>query len=68
MNKLQIKKYVNVVCHKSYIASKFAKTLSNTQRNKVLSTIISGLKDNKTLIFKKNAFMCRGTCRLICKI
>ncbi len=55
MNKLQIKKYVNLVCRKSYIASKFAKTLSNIQRNKVLSTIISGLKDNKTLIFKKNA-------------
>ena len=55
MDKLQIKKYVNLVCINSYKASKFARTLSNTHRNKVLSTIISGLKDNKTQIFKKNA-------------
>ena len=55
MDKLQIKKYVNLVCINSYKASKFARTLSNTYRNKVLSTIISGLKDNKTQIFKKNA-------------
>ena len=55
MDKLQIKKYVNLVCINSYKASKYARTLSNTHRNKVLSTIISGLKDNKTQIFKKNA-------------
>ena len=55
MDKLQIKKYVNLVCINSYKASKFARTLSNTHRNMVLSTIISGLKDNKTQIFKKNA-------------
>jgi len=55
MDKLQIKKYVNLVCINSYKASKFARTLSNTYRNKVLSTIISGLKDNKSEIFKKNA-------------
>jgi len=55
MDKLQIKKYVNLVCINSHKASKFARTLSNTHRNKVLSTIISGLKDNKTQIFKKNA-------------
>ena len=55
MDKLQIKKYVNLVCINSYKASKFARTLSNNHRNMVLSTIISGLKDNKTQIFKKNA-------------
>jgi glutamate-5-semialdehyde dehydrogenase len=55
MGKLQIKKYVNLVCINSYKASKFARTLSNNHRNMVLSTIISGLKDNKTQIFKKNA-------------
>ena len=55
MDKLQIKKYVNLVCINSYKASKFARTLSNTLRNKALSTIISELKDNKTQIFKKNA-------------
>ena len=44
MDKLQIKKYVNLVCINSYKASKFARTLSNNHRNMVLSTIISGLK------------------------
>ena len=55
MDKLHIKKYVNLVCINSYKASKFARTLSNIHRNKILSTIISGLKDNKAQIFKKNA-------------
>ena len=55
MDKLHIKKYVNLVCFNSYKASKFARTLSNIHRNKILSTIISGLKDNKAQIFKKNA-------------
>ena len=53
MDKLQIKKYVNLVCINSYKASKFARTLSNIHRNKVLSTIISGLKIIKLKFLKK---------------
>ncbi len=55
MDKKAIKNYVKKICISSYEASKVARTLSNAQRNKILSSIIAALKENKDTIFKKNA-------------
>ena len=49
----KIKKYILKICKASYDASKITRTLSNLERNKILTVIINELK-NKKLIFKKN--------------
>ena len=54
MNKKDIKKYVLRVCSSSYEASKVARTLSNAQRNKIISSIIASLRKDKNTIFRKN--------------
>ena len=55
MIKQKIKNYVLGVCRASHEASKLSRTLSNTQRNKILNTIIGQLSDHKDHIFKKNS-------------
>ena len=55
MNTNKIKKYVFDICHAAHDASKLARRLSNSQRNKILSTIISQLGNQKKLIIKKNS-------------
>jgi len=55
MIKQKIKKYVLSVCRASHEASKLSRTLSNTERNKILNTIIDQLSDHKDHIFKRNS-------------
>jgi len=55
MNINRIKKYVFDVCKAAQDASKLARRLSNSQRNKILSTIISQLDNQKKLIIQKNS-------------
>ena len=55
MIKQKIKNYVLGVCRASHEASKLSRTLSNTQRNKILNSIIGKLSDHKDHIFKKNS-------------
>ncbi len=55
MIKQKIKNYVLGVCRASHEASKLSRTLSNTQRNKILNSIIVQLSDHKDHIFKKNS-------------
>ena len=55
MIKQKIKNYVLGVCRASHEASKLSRTLSNTQRNKILNSIIDQLSDHKDHIFKRNS-------------
>ena len=55
MNTNKIKKYIFNICHAAHDASKLARTLSNTQRNKILNTVISQLNKQKKLIIKRNS-------------
>tara|TARA_B100000035_G_scaffold315472_1_gene336688 strand:- start:8837 stop:10102 length:1266 start_codon:yes stop_codon:yes gene_type:complete len=55
MNTNKIKKYVFNICQAAHDASKQARRLSNSQRNKIISTIISQLSDQKKLIVKNNS-------------
>ena len=54
MSKHDIKKYIVKVCQGSRHASKIARTLSNTQRNRIISSIIEELRVKKNIIFTKN--------------
>mgnify|MGYP001361657691 FL=1 len=54
MTSSTIKKYILKICKASYDASKISRTLSNVERNTILTSIINELKKNKELIFKKN--------------
>ena len=44
----KIKKYILKICKASYDASKITRTLSNLERNKILTVIINELKKKKT--------------------
>ena len=55
MIKQKIKKYVLGVCYASHEASKLSRTLSNSQRNKILNTMINQLSDQKEHIFNRNS-------------
>ena len=55
MIKQKIKKYILTVCRSSHEASKLSRTLSNSQRNKILNTMINQLRDQKEHIFKRNS-------------
>ena len=55
MIKQKIKNYVLGVCRASHEASKLSRTLSNTERNKILNAIIDQLSDHKDHIFKRNS-------------
>ena len=54
MIKQKIKNYVLGVCRASHEASKLSRTLSNTQRNKILNSIIDQLSQHKDHIIKRN--------------
>ena len=54
MSKHDIKKYIVKVCQGSRQTSKIARTLSNTQRNRIISSIIEELRVQKNIIFTKN--------------
>ena len=51
----KIKNYILDVCRASHEASKLSRTLSNTQRNKILNSIIDQLSDHKGHVFKRNS-------------
>ncbi len=54
MNKTEIKKYIINICNTSYNASRIARSLSNSQRTKIITTMIKNLrKDSKIIIQKK---------------
>ena len=55
MIKQKIKKYILGVCRASNEASKLSRGLSNTQRNKILNSIINQLTSQKEYIFKRNS-------------
>ena len=55
MIRQKIKNYVLGVCRASHEASKLSRTLSNTQRNKILNSIIDQLSGHKDHIFKRNS-------------
>ena len=55
MIRQKIKNYVLGVCRSSQEASKLSRALSNTQRNKILNSIIDQLSDHKDHIFKRNS-------------
>ena len=55
MNKTQIKKYIKNICSRSLKASAIARTLTNSDRVKILNSIIKNLKLNSSNIIKKNS-------------
>ena len=68
MNTNKIKKYVFDICHAAHDASKLARRLSNSQRNKILSTIISQLDNQKKLLLKKIHWILRMPKRIKCQM
>ncbi len=64
MSKHDIKKYILKVSQQSRHASKIARTLSNTQRNKIISSIIQELRVRKDLIFRKNELDIKNAIKL----
>ncbi len=55
MNNIQIKEYIRRVCLRSQEASRLARTLTNTERIRILNSIIKNLRLNSSSIIKKNA-------------
>ena len=54
MNKIQIKKYIKKVCINSLEASRLARSLTNSDRVKIINLIIKNLRLNRQIIKKKN--------------
>lgn len=55
MNKTEIKKYIINICNTSYNASRIARSLSNSQRTKIITTMIKNLRKDSKIIIKKNS-------------